>query len=279
MSIPREHHGGLSCPVRIGKSEPPHMRGICQSPASITGAFPARFGLASPNPRTCGGFVNPPRASRGLSCPVRIGKSEPCTCGGFVNPPRASRGPFLPGSDWQVRTPAHAGDLSIPASITGAFPARFGLASPNPRTCGGFVNPPRASRGSFLPGSDWQVRPRTCGDLSIPREHHGGLSCPVRIGKSEPAHAGDLSIPRASRGLSCPVRIGKSEPRTCGDLSIPREHHGAFPARFGLASPNPAHAGGFVNPPRASRGPFCPVRIGKSDPPASIMGTPILAYR
>ncbi|MDM8523592.1 hypothetical protein QUF80_09500 [Desulfococcaceae bacterium HSG8] len=52
MSIPREHLGetALPCSVRIDKSEP---RG--------------------------GGFVNPPRASRGNgpSCSVRIDKSEP----------------------------------------------------------------------------------------------------------------------------------------------------------------------------------------------------------
>ncbi|MDM8525668.1 hypothetical protein QUF80_20040 [Desulfococcaceae bacterium HSG8] len=54
----------------------------------------ARFGLANPNPRTCGGFVNPPRAweikmSDASPCSVRIGKSEPPHMRGFVNPPRA----------------------------------------------------------------------------------------------------------------------------------------------------------------------------------------------
>ncbi|MDM8524150.1 hypothetical protein QUF80_12340 [Desulfococcaceae bacterium HSG8] len=52
------------CSVRIGKSEPCEVRGICQSPASNQGV--ARFGLTNPKHVRCGGFDNPPRATRVL---------------------------------------------------------------------------------------------------------------------------------------------------------------------------------------------------------------------
>ncbi|MDM8524149.1 hypothetical protein QUF80_12335 [Desulfococcaceae bacterium HSG8] len=57
------------------------------------------------------------------------------------------------------------------------------MANPKHVRCGGFANPPRASR--VLLGSDWQIRSMLrAGNLAIPREQPG--CCSVRIDKSEP---------------------------------------------------------------------------------------------